>query len=394
MSRLENPFPSGAVMEQALAEMGHAYAWGGTARRIVLPAIETLRARKKGIVTIVDICSAYPILAEFLREEIRQLHYIEASKLLSRIFDGATEYIPGLPDSKDWHLPDLDRKPQPGSLSRLLLTSALYRTTDMFAGYECDPKVLEYFESMLRYDETVTAKGRVLRTNGQEGSWNILKSYDAGFTAVEAMQAEGMAAQDITRIFTGMRSVLDAYLPGMSKVNIHSLDLGNKPELIHEAGKSFPPHYLDTESYLNAAQFHGHVQADVLHLPFEPESVDMLLSIEGAPFYVAGETAPDTVRFGRDLSRVLAPGGSALFFPWAVHNKSEEAKLRVLQNALITSGLVTWELAVKADRIIARMSSREQALVTQSPIFAGVDEIVTLSAQKPTGPDLIPSKYW
>lgn len=385
MPERDNHFPTTEELIEATAVSGNAYAWGGTARSMCLPAIEQVLYRKKPAeeVTIIDICSSFPILSRFLLEEMRQKRMNDVQRIHKGLFEGDPLTLPHANPERILSAgSSLKGAVNSDSAARLLLESAFLETVDLFAGMDIDPKIEEYYLGLLQSSKTYTAKRKVLRTNGEEGKWNVLRRVSTDMTAIDQLLAEGIDSNRIDDICRSMIAVLGEYLPTTHPVRAYSVDIEDPQKLLGEAILSFPPDYMDTMSYRDAARFSDHVRGDVLNLPFAPESADVITSVEGAPFYVSGATVHDAYSFGQNIARILRPNGTFICLPWSIADEARAVDLRAVQNGLVTGGMSTYEMVLPLDQVRARMSSRERKLSYRSPIFANKDSITLLSAQK------------
>lgn len=384
MPERDNHFPSTEELVEATAT-GNAYAWGGTARRMCLPALEQVLYRKKQAeaITVIDICSSFPILPRILLEEMRQIRMTDVQNIHKSVFEGDTLRLKHANSSRIQFLgSSLRGAVLSDSPARPMLESAFLETLDLFAGKDMDPNIEEYYLELLQCATSYTAKRRVLRTNGQEGKWNVLRPVRAERSAIQQLIADGADSETIEEMIKSMTQVLGEYLPTTHPVRAYSIDIEDPQTLLAEAVRSFPHDYMDTSSYREAAQFRDHVRGDVLNLPFAPNSADIITSVEAAPFYVSGTTVHDAFKFGKDIAQILRPNGTFICLPWSIADDSKAIHLKAVQNGMIIEGMATYEVVLPMDEVRARMSARERKLSYRSPVFANKDAITLLWGHK------------
>lgn len=379
---------------------GHNYAWGKTARNISEDTIKQTLEETDGDFFLVDLCSAFPLFAQILRERHKKERCYTQAKKITGELSSILQNSPGrMPDELKGEfntaseMTEKNRKLRgaitpKNALLRKVLTSLiedfLYNPPSI---NEDDPEkqvanmLLGLFETYnTLYEDIFELEEKVGR-----GRWQIRTAQNADVTPYS--QFKEILGEEADQFMTGLSVFLARkILPNLRRFTAVSLDISDPEELRDESLRSFPNEFNNTEFYRRINKLENHVSADMSRLPFQPESVSFFTCFEGWPFGKFGFNKAQVRDMAVWMLIFLKPGGRALFFPWQVRGETsgEREQLGDIERLWQSMGAKITRKEFTRDELKEQMADRELVLVDHSPVFQEPNDVFTaLIVEKP-----------
>lgn len=368
---------------------GNSYAWGKTARLICEPHYLQTLQNTIGTFVAIDLCSAFPLWPQIMRERHLSTCYDEARKIVGRtIVSLNTKQSKLAPDLQLPSLSEFDdeakkrlriavsdkvslpRKlieavvqeillapPQPESAGRFLFKRLVSAKTSYHKEFELEEKV-----------------GR--------GRWEIILTTINPRTLKEYL-VDLLGDKKTTAFLTDLSMFLSKQcLPLPRKRLAYSLDIDDPQLILNAVHESFPQYVINTQFFSRAGLLAGkHIVADVAKLPFEPNTVSLYTCVEGYPYYFRDLPYEDHLAFFSNIYQTLKPGGRAVFFPWQIRfeGSKHRAMLLEIEKYCESIGAKVYKKEYEAEEVIAQMGDREAMLTLHSPIFTDEERRETLT---------------
>lgn len=381
------------------------YGWGTTARTLCERHIADTYASTEKPFVLVDLCSAYPIFAQILRERRREDRFNLAKKIVGQFSNDVDAKPEDL--SAGLELPSTEKlskdekrsirnmvSPKNGdvrSLLRAIVTDLLYSPPHFKHQMSTIEKV-EVIRDRISYemDNRKDHYDRIselpeLAHHG--GNWSLIvprrvtKSVRERIAAVTGSEK----AEDLLTDFS--KNLSARLIPFIEIYEVLTLDL-KAPKFIRAgAERSFPDVFKSTKFFRKAGFLDGsHLRANLMAWSFGDERVNVFTCIEGWPFYFGLEEEA-CVDIAVNIAKSLKPGGKAVIFPWILsgdyvpHDKDILARIEELWDS---EGLVVKKEEWQKKELEANMTDRELVLLINSPVFKSGDETLTsLILEKP-----------
>lgn len=379
---------------------GHSYAWGKTARNISEDDIEQTLEETEGDFFLVDLCSAFPLFAQILRERHKKERcYTQAKRIMGELLNALQTSPRKIPDelrgefNTASEMTGKNRKlrgamaPKNAILRKVLTSLIEDLLYDPPPTNQDDPEkqvastLLGEFQTYSTYYEDVFE----LEEKVGRGRWQIRTAQNADTTLHS--QFEEILREEADKFMTGLSVFLaKKILPHIRKFRAISLDILTPQELRDESRKSFPDEFKNTEFYRRIDELKDHVLTNVSYMPFQSESVSFFTCFEGWPFDKLGfsETQVRDMAIWTLIS--LKPGGRALFFPWQVQDKTpqDRSQLESIERLWKSMGARITRREFTRDELKGQMADRELVLVDHSPVFQEPNDVFTaLIVEKP-----------
>lgn len=379
---------------------GQNYAWGKTARNISEDTIKQALEETDGDFLLVDLCSAFPLFAQILRERHKKERcYVQAKKIIGEISNVLQTSPKRMPDelkgdfNSTEEMSDKNRRlrnaitPKNAPLRRVitsLVEDFLYDPLNI-DGDDPEKQIAKRLLDLFGTYDTVYEDIFELEEKVGRGRWQIRTSKETGITP--RSEFTRILDDETDKFISGLSVFLaKRILPHLRKFSVISLDISTPQELRDESLRSFPDEFVNTQFYGRINKLENHVLADMSHLPFQPESVSFYTCFEGWPF---GRFGFDEAQIG-DLAvwilTSLKPGGRALFFPWQVQSETLEGKkqLKNVERLWQWRGAKIVRKEFTRDKLREQMVDRELVLVDHSPVFQEPNDVFTaLILEKP-----------
>ena len=376
---------------------GNAYSWGKIARLRIEPAFMEVLETQRGDVWAVDLCSSYPLLRQIMTGQHMQRLKTEANKLTGTFIDdlhaparkNKLPFAINLPSNIQVSLrKELGPK---HSVGRQLLTTAVFKLlNDTLAPNEKNEKNI----SKILFDDLRNSKLRVRTTiepdgkPGNKGNWLFIDFELKEETLFDIL--EPILGENTEEFLKETANYFASHLElekKLRKVNFISLDITPFETIIKDAQKTFPPKMRETKFFKSAEENDRHILANVLRLPFLKESVSFFSSIEGWPYYGKPLKSKGNIAVAKQIAAQLAPGGKAVFFPWAIESEGDfltrGSWFKKIEKEWLKRGLAIEKVGITRDELLREMSDRELVLSEHSPLLRYKGIFTSLILSKP-----------
>lgn len=379
---------------------GHNYAWGKTARNISEDTIKQTIEETDGDFSLVDLCSAFPLFTQILRERHKKERcYTQAKKITGELSNILTNPPGKMPDELKGEFNTASEMTDKNRQLRNAMTpkNALLRKvlTSLIEDFLYDPpsvnqddpgkQVASTLLGLLQTYNTFYEDVFELEEKVGRGRWQIRTARNADVTPYS--QFKEILGEEADKFMTGLSAFLaKKILPHLRKFRAISLDIATPQELRDESKESFPDEFNNTEFYRRIGELKDHMPADMSHLPFQPESVSFFTCFEGWPFDRLGFSETQVRDMAVWVLISLKPGGRALFFPWQVQDETpqDRKQLESVESLWKSLGAKITRKEFTRDELKGQMADRELVLVDHSPVFQEPNNVFTaLIVEKP-----------
>lgn len=385
------------------APIGNVYAWGRTARLLSEESIQHLM-QIKGSFNMLDICSAYPLFAQITRERIRENNFNTAHTIAGKLIEylqnpykfdriNNQQLIPSFHTLENTEREQLKRtlSPKKNTPRRMLTASILDilqspPIDDTTGNTDTAQTVAFHLKNLLTQNQHVYRRKFELEERGpKQGRWEIIVPDDTDNT-LYAVVEQIVGSDRVDSLLHEISMFLaDHTIPHIHPTMVATLDFASKGKIEEEAKSSFPDDYRRTEFFRRAGEFDYHIQADVQHLPLAPNSISLITSFEGWPYYFATKSTEENQIIADMLYRSLKPDGRAVFFPWTLEpDQNDSSVLTDIEQHWKDQGAHIEKQEVSAEQLRSEMRPREAALSQHSPIFQDNDVLTVLVVEKPS----------
>lgn len=427
--------PQATPAEQEHPQEDRLYAWRRLAGWLTYSSLDKLYSEHSDI-TVVDMCSAFPVYAEMTRDYFKRLAIHKGERTAGRFFVDMQDHnvISGLLTIEE--LAELDQislfvrpelspqevavfknlrdtvVPNKNSDFRKLVSSVIADLITRQADELPDDATLE---EMLRHraqyykvedqeisknddkqpQENNIAGGRI-RTTFAIDTGNITPESEIDNNLRDLRIAahlggdKGELAQQYRRrakdlFFRCLVEFTKKHIQDYRRYySVISVDLEEPEYLKNQARRSFSQDTLKTNLFQRASrmgQAGSHIRADAYRPSFKPESIDFFVFIEGWPFYHR-DLDPDKFtswlaeekQAGEQIYTAMRPGGEAVFFPWQSYDGIDN-HLGVLLKQWQKLGAEVVIEDVSREKILEMAAKDENPHLTRhSPIFGDPDQ--------------------
>lgn len=377
---------------------GKAYAWGRTAYRIYEPHLKQAYFDTEGPFTAVDLCSAFPLNAQILRDHYREDRFYSArdivTGLINKLQSGSLEFT--LPPS-----PDINEESKQKLISSLTAKNSRIRSFLTIGALDLlyNPPAVDGNEGTTRniFLQANYLLGRFHHSSNILGQFIRPARYERALPPDVFLRLQKGTLDKLIKSSTGIENpfpvlasfaiyIAEKCAQKYRKFSVLSLDNEDSATLRKDADEGFPELFRTQFIYDRAHNYmkSHHLRADVFTLPFPPDSLSLITSIEGYPFYFTGlpleekedvtenqSPKPNHLSFAQSVIDVLRPGGRAVFFPWHVKNQTSEdiQNLEEVEEYWRNSGMEVIKKRHHRLQLKIRMGDRELDLSNHSPLF-------------------------
>ncbi len=381
------------------------YGWGTTARTLCERHITEAYSSTEKPFVLVDLCSAYPIFAQILRERRRDDRFNLAKKIVGQFsnnFEAKPEDLPARLQMPSVQKLEKDEKrsirnmvsPKSGdvrSLLRAIVTDLLYSPPyfehQMGAKEKADVIAERILDEMKYRRDHYERINELTELTHHGGNWSLIVPRRVTKSVRERIAAIVGDEKTEDLLIDFSRHLGAQIAPDIEVYEVVTLDL-KTPKLIRGgAERSFPDVFKSTKFFRKAGFLDGsHLRANLMLWPFGEEAVNVFTCIEGWPFYFGEEDDASTV-IAENMAKSLKPGGKVVIFPWILNGNYSLGEKDILERAerLWTSmGLAVSKEEWNKKELEANMTDRELVLLTKSPVFNNdLDTLTTLVLEKP-----------
>ncbi len=369
---------------------GKSYAWNRTAMTVAGDEIIGAYENTRGPFVALDLCSAFPLWPQTIREMYRERCFIEGTRIAE---DAILETVSssGLSDRFRASVLDLFSEPDGAPrrlvhhMSGLTLSGIINSEEDRRDG---DERAIK--EAFLYGFSELLMIGTNVITRKTRSEWAFMQKMMQEFKTMYTIEEflEPLADRETREAFMEdlAGTLARKCLPKIEGINVLSMDMRDPDEILADAKKSFPEDLQYTKFYGHAEQLRGHIQADAFSIPLLNNSVSLITSIEGYPVDFGGFPLQDRefghLKLAQSVMDKLKPGGRAVFFPWmTVENTREDIHiLKEVRDFWNIRGMQTRLKYFDRDYLEERMGDRERMLMYVSPIFDRARPISRYSA--------------
>lgn len=388
----ENLHPGTGVSIEDYEIKGGTYSWGKTSRVRTEPAFMEVYRESLDDIWAVDLCSSYPHYREIMTGQHRQRLRVDARKFGNMFITDLHQPRKRLPFTNTLDhetLEKLKRKMVPKKdITRELLNTAIYTLMlNPPSSKKRNPRSVSnaLFDKLMNSDRCLVEVIEPDGTREAKGNWTYITTVGKKVTLKKIL---GSILGDKTEEF--LRETADylakklIYEYNLRRVDFISLDNAPFNEIVERAKSGFPPRMQKTLFFHSAQRRDRHVRADVLRLPFSPESISFMTSIEGWPYYFT-QSGEENISIARQISEMLVPGGKAVFFPWQMTDNFYWTRkwLREIEGEWEKDGLEIKKEGLTTDEMKREMTDREYVLSDHSPLFRYSGILTTLTLSKP-----------
>lgn len=391
----ESDLGSKSTPKEPYELQGGVYAWGKIGRLLTEEAFLVVLNASGEDLWVVDLCSSYPILREIMTGQHKERVHNEARKAVGMFINdlhaplGKNELLPTGNINTDTPVA-LRKTLGPKRLKgRQLLTAPIFdlmlnppppkdRTPEKISSI-----LFEKFQKSRTYlDHIIEPEGK----SGDKGTWTFIDRHEGENTLPRILSP---ILGDETVIFLRDVSLYFGRLltnpNALRKINFISLDIAPFETIVDDAKKGFPERMQKTLFFKSAQGPGAHIRASVIHLPFPEKSVGFFSSIEGWPYYGMSLGLDGNIAVAKNISVTLAPGGKAVFFPWAMQGMHPKIRplIEAIEEMWEKDGLVIEKRDFTKGEILEWMSDRELVLSGHSPILKTGEVFTSLTLSKP-----------
>lgn len=370
---------------------GEAYAWGKMAYSIYESHAKLAYRDTQGLFTAVDLCSAFPLNAQILRDYFREDRFSIARNIITNLINDFWL------DSLDPELSDPETLNEESKRKLFSELTAPYSPTRRFLTIAtldllCDPPLVDNNKEgeeriIVQTDHLVEKFYHYVQQGGRLTSLDFYKNMgmeklyrqNQERTLDKLIRSE-TGIEDSSRLLSRFVLYIAAsctMMPG--KFTVLSLDNETPDKLYKGALKGFPElFHLDfvfDGTWDNMHKYH--LQADIFNLPFSKNSLSFITSVEGYPFYFPGlslenqDQNPNHLTFAQSIIDVLKPGGRAVFFPWHTKRQTRQdaENLKETERFWKEKGMEVCKERHNRFKLLMGMGDREKDLASHSPLF-------------------------
>jgi len=364
---------------------GEAYAWGKTAYKVSKPHFLHSYINTKGPFRMADLCSAFPVTSQIFREHHRELQFDHAKIIVTDLINSLQD-LPAFgqldDDRKKRLTKELTRK---GSRTRRFLTIATLDLLTIPPIPLDKPEVQnpEFKQALtmnffLRFMTHFNVGEKIADLKKYE---QAPKSLFEGWSrlTLESLLEDRADVRSWDLMLQFAQYLISRTIREYRKFEVVSLDNKAPHKLKKAAEKGFPELFRTQSVYHRAHDYMGsyHFVADVFNLPFPPESLSLITSFEGYPFYFPGlplesqPPKPNHLSFAQSVIDVLKPEGRAVFFPWHVKKQTlqDVQNLREVEEYWQKKGMQVIKDRHHRVMLRVKMGDREHDLASHSPLF-------------------------
>lgn len=361
-------------------------------------------ATKKPFV-LVDLCSAYPIFAQILRERRKEDRFNLAKKIVGQFsnnFDAKPEDLPAELEMPSTQELTKDEKrsirnmisPKSGdvrSLLRAIVTDLLYSppyfkpqiSTEEKAGV-IGERILYQMNYRKDHYERIN---ELTELTHHGGNWSLIVPRRVTKSVRERIAAVAGDEKTEDLLIDFSRHLSAQIAPSIEVYEVVTLDLKTPKFIRAGAERSFPDVFKSTKFFRKAGFLDGsHLRANLMAWPLGEEGVNVFTCIEGWPFYF-GEEEEACIDIAENMAKSLKPGGKAVIFPWILNGNyasGEDDILARIEDVWASMGLVITKEEWQKKELEANMTDRELVLLINSPVFkSGAETLTTVILEKP-----------
>ena len=380
---------------------GISYAWGRTARLVCQNDFVRSYLNTKGDFVSLDLCSAFPMWPQILRELHRDNCFTHSVEIVDEFMEemsseaGQTSWIAELdPKFKKNFLKTFSR-PRIRNTLHIAIQDTLYsppNVDDKSDAQNIEQELANIF--LYRFKNRVVTRERSYHKDFPGEKIREITKWRTFEEEVKLLRGEKEADLFIQNLATW---VAPRCLPYLRNFRALSLDVEDHHKLLRDAGKFFSQAVKDFSNFFGqTASFRDHFRADALRPPFAPNSISFISSIEGYPWLFSDipldwDTGKSNdpgshLNFADYIKDTLKPGGRAVFFPWTTReNKPNDASiLKFVARYWSFVGMNVYRRKYDSGKLLEGMGDRERVLAAMSPLFTDFkDELYALIVEKP-----------
>lgn len=360
---------------------GENYAWGKTTNYLCKQALDRAYQNTTGRFVAVDLCSALPVWPQIMRERHFESCYSQAVRIVGETIYHLQTNQDRLPESQ--RIPTIERLDQDArrklkdrvslrrSRPRMLLQAAVQQI--LFDPPEANEQTVH--NELLDYlNSSSVTFGKIFEREDfvGRGRWEIIMK-KLGITTFAQILKDLVGDEYGQPLLEEISQVIARKVsPRLRSYSVLSLDIAHPQTIRDDMHKNLPKSFAHTEFFGRAASLRDHIQADVLSLPFAPNSVSFYSSVEGYPYYLSKVPPENHYSFAESIYKTLKPGGVAIFAPFSfrpVGKYPTNQARRDLENYWRSRGMIVTDQVYPLDMLRKQMGDRELLLTHVSPIF-------------------------